>query len=166
MSGPKFNMDEIFRIAVRIEQNGAVFYQKAAQATGDAVGKELLGELAKWEVEHQKTFTTLREQFQSDAKITPLGSDPDDLVGQYLQSIADGNVFDLDVDPADLLAGTDSLADILDLAIEQEKNSIVFYLGMKHAMAESIDRERVDRIINEEMGHITSLSRVKNMLKA
>jgi rubrerythrin len=47
---------------------------------------------------------------------------------------------------------------ILKSAITAEKDSIVFYLGMKEAVAESLGKGRIDHIIKEEMGHIKLLS--------
>ena len=44
-------------------------------------------------------------------------------------------------------------------AIEAEKDSIVFYLGMKEAVPENLGQGRLDHIIKEEMGHIRLLSK-------
>jgi len=43
-------------------------------------------------------------------------------------------------------------------AIELEKNAVVFYLGMKDVVANTDDPEKVERLVKEEMGHITLLS--------
>jgi rubrerythrin len=48
---------------------------------------------------------------------------------------------------------------ILKAAIEAEKDSIVFYLGMKNAVPEDLGRTRLDDIIKEEMNHVRLLSR-------
>jgi rubrerythrin len=47
---------------------------------------------------------------------------------------------------------------ILKSAIEAEKDSIVFYLGMKEAVPEKYGKARLDNIIKEEMGHVRLLS--------
>ena len=52
-----------------------------------------------------------------------------------------------------------SMVEILKSAIEAEKDSIVFYLGMKEAVAEDLGKDRIDVIIKEEMGHIQVLSK-------
>ena len=52
-----------------------------------------------------------------------------------------------------------SITEILKSAIEAEKDSIVFYLGMKEAVPESLGQDRINRIIKEEMGHIRMLSK-------
>jgi len=46
----------------------------------------------------------------------------------------------------------------LKAAITAEKDSIVFYLGMKEAVPENLGKGRIEKIIKEEMGHIKFLS--------
>ena len=41
---------------------------------------------------------------------------------------------------------------ILKGAIEAEKDSIVFYLGMKNAVPENLGQDKIEAIIQEEMG--------------
>jgi rubrerythrin len=47
---------------------------------------------------------------------------------------------------------------VLEAAVNKEKDSIVFYLGMKEAIPSGADQ--VDKIISEEMRHIRILSRL------
>ena len=51
------------------------------------------------------------------------------------------------------------MVEILKSAIEAEKDSIVFYLGMKEAVPENLGKGRIETIIKEEMGHIRLLSK-------
>ncbi len=51
------------------------------------------------------------------------------------------------------------MKEILKAAIEAEKESIVFYLGMREAVPGTLGKSRLDDIIKEEMGHIRLLSR-------
>ena len=51
------------------------------------------------------------------------------------------------------------MRDILKAAIEAEKDSIVFYLGMKESIPEAFGRQKMDAIIKEEMEHIRILSK-------
>ena len=68
-------------------------------------------------------------------------------------------VFDAKARPAEKLTGQESLPDILRTAIGLEKDPIVFYLGIKRAVAGKKGRERVEAIITEEMGHIVLLDK-------
>ena len=54
---------------------------------------------------------------------------------------------------------TSSIEEILKIAITAEKDSIVFYLGMKDVVPVNLGKEKLDRIIKEEMNHITILSK-------
>jgi rubrerythrin len=48
---------------------------------------------------------------------------------------------------------------ILKAAVLAEKDSIVFYLGMKDLVPEGMGQSQLDDIIKEEMSHIKMLSR-------
>jgi rubrerythrin len=48
--------------------------------------------------------------------------------------------------------------DILKLAIEVEKDSIVFYIGLKIFVPAKAGKDKVEEIIEEEMGHIVVLN--------
>ena len=79
--------------------------------------------------------------------------DPEGETAQYLKALADTRVFfEKQIDMTSLEA-------ILKEAITAEKDSIVFYLGMKDMVADASGKDRIDAIIKEEMGHIRQLSR-------
>ena len=73
--------------------------------------------------------------------------------------MADGHVFDVKADPAELFTGKETMENILQTAMGMEKDSIVFYLGMKELVPERLGKDRIDAIIKEEMGHLASLGR-------
>ena len=100
--GVKFNADEIFQLAERIEQNGEKFYKKAAASNPD--GKEILLKLAGMEADHYKTFKALHAEISAE-EAEPLVFDPNDETGQYLSAMADGSVFDTSEDPSASLTG-------------------------------------------------------------
>jgi len=50
------------------------------------------------------------------------------------------------------------MKEILKSAIEAEKDSIIFYLGMKDAVPEKLGKDKIEAIIKEEMGHVRLLS--------
>ena len=53
----------------------------------------------------------------------------------------------------------------MQIAIELEQKSILFYVGLRDMVPEKLGRDRVDTIIEEEKGHVTSLSREIERLK-
>jgi rubrerythrin len=152
-----FNADEIFEMAEQIERNGAAFYRRAAETQAKAEAKDLLLQLASWEVEHEKTFAAMREQL-TDAERASDVFDPDGLAGSYLRAMTANKVFDPKAEPAKRLTGKEKLSDILRTAIGLERDSIVFYVGMQEAVPEHLGRGKITRIIREEMNHVTILS--------
>ncbi|MDM8525868.1 ferritin family protein [Desulfococcaceae bacterium HSG8] len=147
-----FNAEEIFKMAEQIERNGTKFYTTAAEKTDDPEARKFLLKLADMEVQHGKTFAALRTEL-SDKEKAPTAFDPGDEAGLYLQALADTRVFFEKEDDYS------SMREILKSAIEAEKDSIVFYLGMKEIVPEKLGKDRIKSIIKEEMGHIRLLSK-------
>jgi len=158
-----FNADEIFRMARQIELNGSRFYAKAAQIVKDEKAKSLLKQFSYWEAEHENTFAKMQKEFRNKEKEKRISQDPDDVAGAYLRAIAGGYIFKLDQKPWDLLTGDQSLKQILKIAIETEKNAVLFYLGLQARMTGDVEKNQVAKIITEEMSHITILA---ELLKA
>src|SRR5450759_3140053 len=93
-----FNADEILEIAQQIEQNGLDFYKAAANAVTDPKAKEMLSNLAEWEVGHEKLFRDMRAGLTDDQR-QPTVFDPDNEMGLYLKAMADQEVFTSKMDP-------------------------------------------------------------------
>ena len=145
-------------MAEQIERNGARFYRRAAELVEEAAIRKLLEDLAAWEDGHERAFVTMRADLAAHES-EPQVFDPEHEISMFLRAMADGHVFDARVDPADTLTGRESAEDILRMAIGQEKDSIVFYTGLKEMISQTAGRERIEAIIKEEMGHIGFLNR-------
>lgn len=161
----QFNADEIFQIAEQIERNGSRYYRMAATAAADGKIKQVLTGLATMEDRHERTFADLRKQL-SDKEREGTVYDPQGETEAYLRALADGCVFDVDADPAEQLTGKETPKEVFTKAIGLEKDSIVFYLGIKDMVGESLGKKKIDDIIQEEMGHISLLSEQLRGLKA
>jgi rubrerythrin len=149
-----FNADEIFEMAEEIEKQGARFYAKAAGMFKEPAVKDMLSGLSAMEVGHEKQFAHMRSQILSDAY---KGYDPDEMAAAYIKAFTDGKVFDFKKNMADLVTDKSTLLDILNMALEAEKNSIVFYTGIKKIVPENFGKDSIDKIIAEEMKHIVIL---------
>ena len=104
------------------------------------------------EEDHEKTFAALRSSLNADEKASTV-FDPEGEATPYLKALADTRVFfEKEMD-------TSSMEAILKDAVIAEKDSIVFYVGMRDAVPENMGRGRLDDIIKEEMRHIQLLSR-------
>ncbi len=151
-----FNADEIFAMAVEIEQNGAKFYRKAAEnaETNDIKGM-LLG-MAAMEDGHENSFKAMREEL-TDADKEQITFDPEGEAELYLQDMADSHGTEGKKSIDMLLTGKETVKEILETAVNAEKDSIVFYLSMKKLVPSQAGKDKVDDIIAEEIGHITLL---------
>ena len=156
--GIQFSADEIFEMAEQIERNGAKFYHKAADGVDDKSEASILLDLAAMEEDHEKTFAAMRKEL-SGGEVEPTAFDPQGEAALYLQAFADGHVFDPKADPSEKLTGKETFDDILRIAIGLEKDSIVFYLGIRDAVKKKQGKEKVDDIIKEEMSHVSGLSK-------
>lgn len=142
-----FNADDIFKMAEQIEENGAVFYRNAAETIADAHYKKLLTQLSAMEVEHKKTFAAMRAALSGKEKEATV-FDPMDESVQYLKALADLRVFyEKQIDIS-------SIKGVLMSALGAEKDSIVFYLGMKDLVPDRLGKDKIDAIIDEEKKHI------------
>lgn len=147
-----FNADDVLQMAEQIEKNGAQFYRESAEKVADASAKELLLSLAAMEDDHEKTFSSLRSALSAKEKeVTAF--DPQNEAAGYLKALADTRVF------FEKHMDSTAMEDILKEAITAEKDSILFYLGMKDLVPESLGKGRIDAIIKEEMSHIKTLSK-------
>jgi rubrerythrin len=147
-----FTADDVFEMAEQLERNGAKFYRTAAENVSDPKSKELLIGLAEMEDEHEKTFALLRSGLCDAEKITTV-FDPENESVLYLRALADTRVF------FEKKIDISSMKEILKAAIVAEKDSIVFYLGLKDFVPDKLGKSRLDTIIKEEMGHIRILSK-------
>jgi rubrerythrin len=152
-----FNADEIFEMAEQIERNGAKYYRKAAAGATDLRVRQLLVGLAAMEDRHERIFVDLRRQLNEQQK-QPAKYDPEGESVAYLRALADGCVFDVSADPSERLTGKESPEEIYRTAIDLEKDSIVFYLGVLDMVTQPAAKEQVNDIIKEEMRHVTTLS--------
>jgi rubrerythrin len=151
------NALEVFEIAERIERNSVNFYLKAAKTFSEEKLSEVLLSLAEFEKEHEKTYSNMRKQISTkEWEVTAF--DPENEMALYLKKIADSHIFDPDKDPVERLKDKETVEDILNFAIQSEKEKIIFYLGLKNYVPTQAGKNKVDEIINEEMNHIAELN--------
>lgn len=151
-----FNADEIFEMAEEIERNGAQFYREAAEKAEDKDVKKMLLSLADMEAGHEKTFAQMRRELTTEEK-EQTTFDPDNQVAEYLRTMADFHGTEGKAGPTDKLTGRESMPEILKIALQAEKNSIAFYVGIKDMVSSKAAKQRVQAIIVEEMAHVSTI---------
>ena len=156
-----FNVDEVFQMAEQIERNGARFYRQMAETISDNSIRQLFLDFAEMEDQHEKVFTAMRADLP-DKERGPTVFDPEGEAALYLRALADLRVFDHNAEgeftQSDELAGEEKMSNIFHSALHREKDSIVFYLGMKDLVPQNLGKDKIDAIIKEEMKHIRLLS--------
>ncbi|MBW2058959.1 MAG: ferritin family protein [Deltaproteobacteria bacterium] len=152
-----FSADEVFEMAEQIERNGARFYRRAAEGVLDSGERRMFLELAAMEQNHERVFASMREELSTSDR-TAAAFDPQGEGALYLRAMADGHVFDPKADPVDFFKDQHTQRDILKKALDLEKDSIIFYLGIKEVVPERLGKGRIEEIIKEEMRHIVFLN--------
>ncbi len=151
-----FNADEIFEMAEEIEHNAVEFYQEAAGKASDAATKKMLEDLAMMEDGHEKTFAQMRQELSSGEKEATV-FDPDNEAAQYLRTMAAFHGTEGKASPTEKLTGKETLAELLKIALQAEKDSIAFYVGIKGLVPARSGKDKVEKIIIEEMAHVSTL---------
>jgi len=147
-----FTASEVVTMAIEIEKNGMNFYNTmAAKAENDGT-RELFTFLAAEEVRHKATF----QKMLNNLSKLELTAAEEDEYNHYLGALTSTRVFRTDVDIEEVIKDVKSDIDAINMAIEAEKDSILFYYElMDQALDE--DRSSIERVIKEEKSHYTKL---------
>jgi rubrerythrin len=154
---------EALRAAVRVEENGALFYRKAAAGSPDPAAARAFSKLAEMEEEHRGYFSALSLELEQREGL--FLSDPKGQFAASVRELADTGVFGLAGEPADFFGRKHSTREAIKFAIGVEKDSVIFYLGLQEAMADSEESVKVGGIIKEELRHLAILAGLLKTLK-
>lgn len=151
-----FSAAEAFEMAIQIEKNGAAFYRKAASLQDNEADIAFLETIAKMEDRHQAGFEEMKTAL-SDMEQAQTVFDPKEELSLYLSAMADAHGGEGNPDVTAQLTGEESMAQIIETAIGLEKESILFYVGLKDMVPPKLGREKIDEIIREEKKHVAQL---------
>jgi len=152
----QYSIREVIEQAVQTEKLGFQFYTAMAlKFEAESSLKELFETLASKEIEHEKTFAKLKENIGNE----PLENW--DEASQYLRAIVESEFFLGKNKALPSLGHLKSAGDAVHFAMEFEKETILYFLGLKHAVK---DKDIVEQIIDEEKSHIMWLSDLKKKL--
>lgn len=152
-----FNAAEVFQIAINIEENGKRFYDKALAIVDDQAIKELFMDLGLQEVNHKKLFESLKSQLPPETQKATVW-DPDNETDLYLKMMADDHVFTGADSVEQALATVKNAKDALKMAIEFEKDSVLFFLSLLEVTDNKKDQEFINMLVKEEQSHLRRLS--------
>lgn len=141
---------DLMNIALRIESTGYEGYSKIAESAEKNM-KNFFLNLAKQEREHYEAFKKIFEKIEKKEEIR-IWSDEEN--AGYWMSFAQVSIFPriaLNQPPRDM-------REAIEMAIASEKDSIIFYYGIKEYFT---DQEEIKRIIKEEQKHLMDLLTLK-----
>ncbi|HBA84566.1 MAG TPA: hypothetical protein DCZ95_10770 [Verrucomicrobia bacterium] len=150
-----FSLTDIFQMVDRAESSAAAFYRKAAKMQINLHESKKLSEMARMEDEHRAFFAEINRKLSGADKTAV--QDPSGEVRMYLNGLVERHGGEGSLEMAHELTGTESVEDIIGLAVTAEAQSILFYVGLKDAFALENDRKAVEKIIEEEKKHVVML---------
>ena len=145
----EFSPMEAYHIAVRLEEKGLAFYERAASAFHDPGIEGAFQHLAGEEMKHLALFEA---QYRLESEI--LGEEAD---GEDLSALVDAPVFRETADLDDLFARLDSAQDAIRLGIRFETESIRFYEALFEATEKPGNRRAIAEVLEEERKHLEAL---------
>lgn len=157
--GNIFAGSEIVEIGIQIEKNGFDFYTALTGQTKNAKTKEILKFLAGEEKKHIAVFKGILSAVQT---YEPAESYPGEYFA-YMNALASEYVFTQKDKGKEIAKKAVGDKEAIDLGINFEKDSIVFYEGMKKVIPE-YDLKLVDQLIAQEQKHLQILSDLKHGL--
>ena len=145
-----FSIREVFDLAIQIEKNGEQYYRDARQKISNPSLSSLLEWLADQEEKHLSWFSERKEGLETKGDDLELA----EMSGSILQGILGDQSFSLK--EADL-SKIDNVEALIQLAIEFEKDSILFYEMIGSFIEDGETSEKLNEIIAEENRHIELL---------
>lgn len=157
----KFTGQELIDIAIRIEKNGEELYKTLAEQSEFATVKNAFKALANEERKHVASFDRIQDII---GRFNPQEAYPGEYA-QYLQALADENVFARKDVFMDLAKKVVTIEEALDLAIMFEKETLIFLHGIVDSL-DSDDYPVLNELVLQEKEHLQKLSEIKRTLKA
>ena len=158
-----YSIREVVEMALRTEKLGHEFYTGMAEKFSSEQGlKDLFTLLATMELKHERIFTGILGKISGNEPIDP-GEWNEAL--NYLRAMMESQFFLGSEKSLPNLDRIKTVVEAIDFAIGFEKETTLFFTGMKAAVSES-DRPLVEEIIEEEMRHIAILTKFRESLES
>lgn len=157
--GNIFAGSEIVELGIQIEKNGRDFYNALARWSKNQKAVEIFKYLAGEEGKHIEVFQNILDKTE---KYEPSGLDADEYFA-YMNALASEYVFTQKDKGQEIARTIKSDTEAVNMGIGFEKDSIVFYEGMKKAVPE-YDLKILDALIAQEQNHLKILSDLKKTL--
>jgi rubrerythrin len=158
--GDTFAGSEIVELGIQIEKNGRDFYNILIGQSKNQPAKEVFKYLA---VEEEKHLVVFQKILDSVHKYQPIESYPAEYFA-YMNALASEYIFTRKSKGKEIAQKTKSDIQAIGLGIGFEKDSIIFYEGMKQVVRK-VEREVINELIRQEQRHLQKLIDLKRNLK-
>jgi len=159
--GNVFSGSEVVELGIQIEKNGRDFYNALIERSKDGAAKNIYDFLAKEEERHIAVFKKLLESVE---KYEPQEAYPGEYF-EYMNALAGEYVFTRENKGAEAAKKIKNDREAVETGIGFEKDSIIFYEGMKKVVPE-YDSKTVEELITQEKMHLRKLYGLKSSIKA
>ena len=154
--GNIFAGSEIVQLGIQIEKNGQDFYNTLSAQTKNEKAKGLFAYLAGEEAKHIQFFKKILEK---TTKYEPAGLDAEEYYA-YMNALASEHVFTQKDKGEEAARKIKNDGQAVDIGIGFEKESIIFYEGMKKTVPD-YDQVIIDQLIAQEQSHLMQLLELK-----
>ena len=142
-----FSLAEVYDLGIRIEKNGEKFYRDALKQAWSKPIADMLKQLAEEEVKHVDFFVRRMDAMKQKRENPFL----DEMGTSVLKDILGNQTFSLkDTDVSKIR----SVDELVALAIDFEKDTILFYEMVGSFMTDGEARRELKEIIEEEERHV------------
>ena len=149
-----FSFREIIDMAIQLEKNAETFYRAALTEMSTSSLEPVLVCLADEERNHADWFEKLRRVVEE----AEAGVQGEELSGTVLRNLVGDQKFSLgEVD----LSKIESVQELIELAVEHEKDTIIFYQMLQSFLDDPETVKELNEIIDEEYQHIKFLTECK-----
>lgn len=157
--GNIFAGSEILEIGIQIEKNGRDFYNLLLDKSNNPKAQEVYKYLAGEEEKHIAVFQGILSKTE---KYEAAGLDADEYFA-YMNALASEYVFTQKDKGKEVAGSVKSDKEAIDLGIGFEKDSIIFYEGMKKMVPE-YDLKIINELILQEQNHLRQLTELKKKI--
>jgi rubrerythrin len=157
--GNIFAASEIVEIGIQIEKNGRDFYNAVCRKAKHPSAAEAFRFLSGEEEKHIRLFTEILEKTE---KYEPPQVYADEYFA-YMNALAGEYVFTQKDKGEEVANRAKTDKEAVDMGIGFEKDSIIFYEGMKKAVPE-YSLSVVEELIRQEQGHLRQLTDLKKKI--
>ena len=158
--GNIFSGSEVVEVGIQIEKNGKDFYDTLAVQSKDQKAVGIFKHLAGEEEKHIADFERI---LNSVVKYEPQEAFPGEYFA-YMNDLAGEHVFTQKDKGIEIAKTIKSDKEAVESGIKFEKDSIVFYEGMKKVVPEN-GLKVIDTLIAQEQQHLKVLSELKGSLQ-